>query len=103
MAPQPEQQARENIDRLLEAAGWHVCDASAANIHAARGVAIREFPLPGYRFADYLYVDGKAAGVIEAKKEGATLTCVETQSDKYTQDLPTGLPRSTSPMTSLHC
>ena len=23
---------------LLEAAGWHVCDASAANIHAARGV-----------------------------------------------------------------
>ena len=50
---------------LLEAAGWHVCDASAANIHAARGVAIREFPLPGYGFADYLlYVDGKAAGVI---------------------------------------
>jgi hypothetical protein len=54
LAPQPEQQARGNIDRLLEAAGWHVCDASAANIHAARGVAIREFPLPGYGFADYL-------------------------------------------------
>jgi hypothetical protein len=35
LAPQPEQQARSNIDRLLEAAGWHVCDASAANIHAA--------------------------------------------------------------------
>ena len=35
MAPQPEQQARGNIDRLLMAAGWHVCDASAANIHAA--------------------------------------------------------------------
>ena len=52
---------------LLEAAGWHVCDAAAANIHAARGVAIREFPLPGYGFADYLlYVDGKAAGVVEA-------------------------------------
>jgi hypothetical protein len=32
--------------------GWHVCDATA-NIHAARGVAIREFPLPGYGFADY--------------------------------------------------
>lgn len=71
MAPQPEQQARGNIDRLLAAAGWHVCDASAANIHAARGVAIREFPLPGYGFADYLlYIDGKAAGVVEAKKEG---------------------------------
>ena len=80
MAPQPEQQAGGNIDRLLEAAGWLVCGASAANIHAARGVAIREFPLPGYGFADYLlYVDGKAAGVIEAKKEGVTLTGVETQ------------------------
>jgi type I restriction enzyme, R subunit len=47
LAPQPEQQARGNIDVLLKAAGWHVCDAAAANIHAARGVAIREFPLPG--------------------------------------------------------
>jgi type I restriction enzyme R subunit len=93
LAPQPEQQARGKIDVLLEAAGWHVCDASAANIHAARGVAIREFPLPGYGFADYLlYVDGKAAGVIEAKKEGITLTGVETLSDKYTKGLPAGLP-----------
>lgn len=99
MAPQPEQQARGNIDRLLVAAGWHVCDASAANIHAARGVAIREFPLPGYGFADYLlYVDGKAAGVIEAKKEGVTLTGVETQSDKYTKGLPAGLPRWSNPL-----
>ena len=99
MAPQPEQHARENIDRLLEAAGWHVCDADKANIHAARGVAIREFPLPGYGFADYLlYVDGKAAGVIEAKKEGVTLTGVETQSDKYTKGLPAGLPRWGNPL-----
>ncbi len=99
MAPQPEQQARGNIDRLLEAAGWHVCDASATNIHAARGVAIREFPLPGYGFADYLlYVDGKAAGVVEAKKEGVTLTGVETQSDKYTKGLPAGLPRWSNPL-----
>ena len=104
MAPQPEQQARSNIDRLLQAAGWHVCDASAANIHAARGVAIREFPLPGYGFADYLfYVDGKAVGVIEAKKEGVTLTGVETQSGKCTKGLPAGLPRITNPMPSLHC
>lgn len=86
------------------AAGWYVCDVSAANIHAARGVAIRKFLLPGYCFADYLlYVDGKAAGVVEAKKEGVTLTGIETQSDKYTHGLPAGLPRSTNPMTSLHC
>jgi len=97
--PQPEQQAREKIDQLLHAAGWLVCDAAAASIHAARGVAIREFPLPGYGFADYLlYVDGKAAGVIEAKKEGVTLTGVETQSDKYTKGLPAGLPRWRNPL-----
>ena len=89
---------------LLAAAGWHVCDADATNIHASRGVAIREFPLPGYSFADYLlYVDGKAAGVIEAKMKGATLTGVETQSDNYTQALPAGLLRITIPMTSFHC
>jgi type I restriction enzyme R subunit len=70
----PEAQARENIDRLLIAAGWHVCDMTDANMHAAKGVAIREFPLEsGYGFADYLlYIDGKAAGIIEAKKEGKT-------------------------------
>ncbi len=99
MPMRPEDQARKTLDRLLQAAGWHVCDASAANIHAARGVAIREFPLPGHGFADYLlYVDGKAAGVIEAKKEGVTLSGVETQSDKYTQGLPAGLPRWGNPL-----
>ncbi|OBS08180.1 type I restriction endonuclease subunit R [Acidihalobacter prosperus] len=100
MTPQPEQQAREDIDRLLQAAGWAVQDAAQANIHAAQGVAIREFPLKsGHGFADYLlYVDGKAAGVIEAKKQGVTLTGVETQSDKYTQGLPDGLPRWRDPL-----
>ncbi|OIQ90414.1 type-1 restriction enzyme R protein [mine drainage metagenome] len=95
----PEQSARSKIDALLAAAGWAVQDAAAANIHAARGVAIREFPLPGYGFVDYLlYVDGRAAGVIEAKKEGVTLTGVETQSDKYTKGLPAGLPRWRNPL-----
>lgn len=71
----PEARARQTIDALLTAAGWHVCNVADANIHAARGVAIREFPLnSGFGFADYLlYIDGKATGVIEAKKEGATL------------------------------
>ena len=78
MPPTPEQQARAGIDRLLTAAGWSVQDVAQANIHAARGVALREFPLnTGFGFADYLlYIDGKAAGVIEAKKEGTTLTGV---------------------------
>ena len=91
----PEQKARVSIDALLVAAGWHVCNVADANIHAgsgeAKGVVIREFPLnSGFGFADYLlYVNGKACGVIEAKKQGATLTGVELQSGRYAQGLPT--------------
>jgi type I restriction enzyme R subunit len=65
-------------DQLLTAAGWTIQDVSSVNIHTARGVAIRKFPLAtGHGFADYLlYVDGKAVGIIEAKKVGSTLTGV---------------------------
>lgn len=90
----PEAQARRTIDRLLAAAGWVVQDVKHADIHAARGVALREFALnPGHGFADYLlYLDGRAAGVVEAKKQGATLTGVEWQSSRYAQGLPASLP-----------
>jgi type I restriction enzyme R subunit len=96
----PEQKARVSIDALLQQAGWHVCHMADANIHAARGVALREFPLnTGYGFADYLlYIDGKAAGVIEAKKEGSTLTGVEVQSARYAQGLPATLPAWRRPL-----
>jgi len=44
----PEDRARANIDRLLTASGWLIENRSSINIEAARGVAIREFPLaPG--------------------------------------------------------
>ena len=86
----PEAGARQTIGVLLMQAGWHVCNMSDAYIHAACGVALREFPLNiGYGFADYLlYIDGNAAGVIEAKKEGATLTGVEVQSARYLSGQP---------------
>ena len=90
----PEALARIYIDQLLQAAGWQVHDLKHANIHATTGVAIREFPLnPGHGLADYLlYVNGKACGVIEAKKEGVTLKGVEVQSERYAQGLPAALP-----------
>ena len=54
----PEARARQTIDALLTAAGWHVCDVANANLRAGsrdvKGVAIREFPLnAGHGFADY--------------------------------------------------
>jgi len=100
----PEQQARRTIDRLLTAAGWAVQDFKAADLTAARGVALREFELnPGHGTADYLlYVDGKAAGIVEAKKKGATLTGVEAQSARYAQGLPVALPAHRRPLPFLY-
>ena len=94
MSPAPEQEARTKIDAMLNQAGWDVQNFSKANIFAKQGVAIREFQLEsGHGVANYLlYVDGKAAGVIEAKKEGVTLSGVEVQSDKYKHGLPGSLP-----------
>jgi type I restriction enzyme R subunit len=90
MADKPEDKARKNIDELLIVAGWVIQDTNEANVAVCRGVAIREFPLnSGYGFADYLlYVDGAPAGVIEAKKEGETLSGYEIQTEKYSVGLP---------------
>ena len=95
-----EEHTRQTIDQLLGAAGWQVCNPQHAHINAHRGVALREFPLkPGHCFADYLlYVYGWAAGVIETKKEGVTLSGVETQAAKYSQGLPDGLPAWRKPL-----
>ena len=41
----PEEEARQNIDRLLEAAGWVIQDYRDLNLGASLGIAIREFPL----------------------------------------------------------
>jgi type I restriction enzyme R subunit len=98
--PTPEQRAREAIDRLLAATGWAVQDVKAADLNAARGVALRAFELnPGHGTADYLlYVGGKACGVIEAKKQGVTLTGVQAPSARYALGLPPSLPAWRRPL-----
>jgi len=80
----PEQQARIQIDALLSAAGWAIQDIASLNLHVSRGVAVREMQSHGGP-ADYiLFVDGKALGIVEAKKEGTTLSAVAEQSARYT-------------------
>jgi len=90
----PEAKARVEIDRMLSAAGWVIQDYARVNLSAARGVAVREFVLkPPHGRADYLlFVDAEAVGVIEAKKEGETLTGVAWQTAKYVDGLPDELP-----------
>jgi len=89
----PELHARERIDRSLRDAGWQVQDMKNFNRNAALGVAVREFQLPSGPCDYLLFVDGKAAGVVEAKKAGVTLSGVAGQSDKYMAALPDHLAR----------
>ena len=84
----PEQIARRKIDSLLEVAGWVVQDMAGFNRNAAPGVAVREFQLPAGPCDYLLFVDGRAAGVVEAKKQGVTLSGVCEQSEKYMAVLP---------------
>ena len=51
----PEQQARVEIDKALDAAGWVIQDRAETNLTAGLGVAVREFKMAdGHGFADYM-------------------------------------------------
>ena len=81
----PEQIARDNIDRQLFACGWIIQDKKQFNLAAGLGIAIREYQTD-VGPADYvLFVDKKPVGIIEAKREeeGVRLTTVEDQSSQY--------------------
>ncbi|MEN6348258.1 MAG: type I restriction-modification enzyme R subunit C-terminal domain-containing protein [Syntrophomonas sp.] len=85
MNQNPEQSARDNIDKQLISSGWLIQDMKGISLQAGPGVAVREYPTADGP-ADYiLFVDGKPVGVIEAKREdaGFKLTVVEEQSSKY--------------------
>lgn len=84
----PEQLARENIDAALTRAGWIVQNRDAINLAAGPGVAVREFRTDAGPCDYLLFLDGKAAGVIEAKREGTVLTGVEAQTRDYAGKLP---------------
>jgi len=94
----PEEEARKEIDHLLELAGWKVQDLKDINLGVHSGVAVREFPLKN-GVADYLlFVDRRACGVIEAKPVGTTLSGVSEQSDLYIDNLPKELPVVQEPL-----
>jgi type I restriction enzyme R subunit len=81
----PEQKARDNIDALLKQAGWVVQSAKKIDLNMGLGQAVREYQTD-VGPADYvLFVDKKAVGVIEAKREdlGHKITEVELQTEGY--------------------
>ena len=82
----PEQRARDNIDKQLNACGWVIQDKKQMNLNAALGVAVRKYNTQDGKELDYaLFVEGKPIGVIEAKAEdkGFQLIQAEIQSKDY--------------------
>ena len=81
----PEQIARDFIDKQLVACGWVVQSKSNINLNANLGVAVREYSTD-VGPADYvLFVGGKPIGLIEAKRveEGHKMTIHEDQAEDY--------------------
>lgn len=64
----PEEKARQKIDQWFAEAGWKVINREDYE-PTCTAVAIREGLLKGNLEADYfLFINGKAVGVLEAKK-----------------------------------
>jgi type I restriction enzyme R subunit len=65
----PEQIARDNIDRQLMDCGWIIQSIKGMNLGAGIGIALKEYSTD-VGPADYiLFVEGKPCGIIEAKRE----------------------------------
>ena len=83
----PEQIARDNIDKQLTACGWIIQSIKKVNLNANIGVAVKEY-LTDVGPADYvLFVEGKPFGVIEAKREeeGHRISSHEIQGEEYSK------------------
>ncbi|MDO8550743.1 MAG: type I restriction-modification enzyme R subunit C-terminal domain-containing protein [Ignavibacteria bacterium] len=79
----PEQLARQKIDKKLIQAGWLVQDYNHFNPSAGLGIAVCEYPVETGKVDYLLFIDRKPIGVIEAKKEGVTLSGVHEQTVRY--------------------
>ncbi len=85
MNQNPEQLARDEIDKQLLACGWIIQPKNKINLNAGIGVAVREYQTD-IGPADYvLFVDKKPVGIIEAKRaeEGVHFTMHEEQTEGY--------------------
>ena len=84
----PEERARKKIDALLKRAGWQVVSREEYS-PGMSAVAVEEGLLKGNLEADYLlFLEGKAIGVLEAKKESTVLSdVVANQAENYTRQL----------------
>ncbi|MFH1008446.1 MAG: DEAD/DEAH box helicase family protein, partial [Candidatus Latescibacterota bacterium] len=85
MNQNPEQMARDHIDKQLTACGWIVQSIKQVNLNAGIGVAVKEYSTDVGPADCVLFVDGKPCGIIEAKREeeGHRITEHEGQAENY--------------------
>jgi len=92
----PEAETREFIDQKLIDAGWVIQDKKRLNLYESLGVAVREMDTSTGPEDYMLFIDGKACGVLEAKREGTNLGGVAEQTARYavstTQDVQRWVP-----------
>ena len=93
-----ETRARMRIDAQLAAAGWLVQDRADMNRLAGPGIAVREYPLASGPCDYLLLADGRACGVIEAKRPGTTLSGVAEQASGFQAAPPAALARWSDPL-----
>ena len=88
----PEQRARDNIDKLLTQSGWKVQDRKDIDFNSGLGIAVREYPTDIGPVDYVLFVDREPVGIIEAKREeeGHRLTVHEPQQDNDFAPMVTG-------------
>ena len=81
----PEQLARNAIDKLLLGSGWLVQSKKQINLQAGRGVAVREYQTEVGPAGYILFINKKPVGLIEAKREeeGVRPTMHEVQAEGY--------------------
>jgi len=84
----PEEKARLEIDSKLQDAGWQITDRENYS-PSVSAVAVAEGLLKGNLEADYLlFLEGKAIGILEAKKADISLTeVVAKQAENYAHKL----------------
>ncbi|MBK7010915.1 MAG: hypothetical protein IPH36_20920 [Saprospiraceae bacterium] len=76
MNQNPEQIARDHIDKQLLDSGWLIQDMAKINLNSGLGIAVREY-LTDVGPADYvLFVDKKPVGVVKGNKKETGINLV---------------------------
>lgn len=94
----PEETARLRIEQKLMELGWTIQDHNDFARHAALGVAVREFQTDSGPVDYALFVNGRAIGIIEAKRAEDDPRSIDDQSSRYIEGFPVDVVQWQTPL-----